>query len=171
MAYNYLIGKADFAGIRDISVNVNETTRLLPYIKEAQEIDLKNILGNEFFYDILQEDGELYDNLLDGLDYTYSGYNYSFIGLKTILVYFAYARFIVNDDNRSTGSGFVIKNNEFSEHIDNTKLRRLQADSISIANNYIEDMKLYLSRFNSTYPKWAIGKKEEVRNYANLSKV
>lgn len=172
MAYNYLIEKADFAEIRDISNNVDFDKRIKPYVREAQEFDIRPILGAEMFYDLLKNSADdNYTALLDGLDYTYADVNYSFVGLKTIIAYYTYARFIPHDNVRSTPSGMMGKTNEFSERISKSEIDRIVNQNQSAAYAYIEDMICFLDRKVSDYPKWNTTYKSEVKRKVNFSTI
>lgn len=157
MAYKYLITSADFVNVREISSNVAMTARLNPYIQEAQEFDIKPILGEVMYFDLLKNSSETnYSNLLAGKEYIYENYTYQFIGLKTIIAYYAYARFIQNDQIKSTPTGFVTKTNEYSERITKSEIDRIVSQAESAAFAYCEDMRLFLARNQTSYPKWAV---------------
>ena len=172
MAYNYLIEKADFAEIRDISNNVDFDKRIKPYVREAQEFDIRPILGAEMFYDLLNNStDDIYVDLLEGLDYTYADVNYSFVGLKTIIAYYTYARFIPHENVRVTPTGIMGKTNEFSDRISKAETDRIINQNQSAAYAYIEDMICFLDRKVSDYPKWNTTYKSEVKRKVNFSTI
>lgn len=172
MAYNYLISISDFAEIRNISTNVNDATRLKQFIKEAQELDIKPVFGEEMYYDLMKNSSQTkYSELLAGKDYTYNNYNYSFIGLKTIIVYYAWARFIENDNIKSTPTGFVTKTNEFSDPIPYKSIAQQADQARSAAYAYIQDMNMFLSRNNTTYTLFGVGQPNQIQKRARFTTI
>ncbi|KKK94577.1 hypothetical protein LCGC14_2681460, partial [marine sediment metagenome] len=47
-----LLAASDFSEIREIGSNINDA-RILPYVREAQRIDMLNFLGEDLYYDFL----------------------------------------------------------------------------------------------------------------------
>ena len=65
------------------------------FIREAQMFDLKGLVCEDLFQDIMSETpANDYTLLLEGGSYTFEGRRYEFAGLKAVLAYFAYARYI-----------------------------------------------------------------------------
>jgi len=48
-----LITLANIQAVKSISLNVNESKQLTPYIQEAQNFDLRELLGDEFYLALL----------------------------------------------------------------------------------------------------------------------
>jgi len=86
-----LITRADIALFRQISETVYDDV-LNAIILEAQIQDLAPLLGEKLFNDILT-DTEAYAQLLEQGEYTVDGVVYFNYGLKTVLVYYTYARY------------------------------------------------------------------------------
>ncbi len=71
-----LITLANIQDVKSISLNVNETKQLSPYILEAQNFDLRELLGDAFYLDLIADFSALpsldkYDLLFNGGQYTY----------------------------------------------------------------------------------------------------
>jgi len=80
-----LIDKLEILKHREISKNVR-TTKINPFIEDSQFLDLKPLLGDAFYVDLIKNQTEVkYIELLDGKEYDYDGKTYSFAGLKKIL--------------------------------------------------------------------------------------
>lgn len=79
---------------------------------------MKLALGDALLLDV-KEHQENYDELLNGGSYD-AGYGEkrSFVGLKTALAYYTYARIVKNGDGNVTRFGFMNKNNEYSSRSD-----------------------------------------------------
>ena len=154
-----LITYSDFAAIRDVSSNINSTKRIDPYILESQEMDIRPLLGDIFFQEVINNQST-YTTLLSGGTYTYEGYTYSFQGLKKVHVYYAYARLLLNDDIKSTPSGFKNKITQESEPISETTRNRMANQNREAADTYWKQCYDFLCRQDSSiYDNWC-GKKQ-----------
>jgi hypothetical protein len=144
-----LITKTDFAAYRNLTVNMDDSKRLEPFILEAQRIDLSNMLGKRLYFDMIKylssynagiaaqtdqspyqasTDELWFQKLLNGASYNYTWPDQSittkiYAGLKPVLVYLSYARFVRNDNVRSTQSGFVKKTVDFSTQISDKEIQ------------------------------------------------
>lgn len=151
-----LLTATDFAPYRELSPNIDDATRLNPYIAQAQQFDLKPLLG-ELFYQNLTDNPATTENalLLSGGSYTYNGNTYCFAGLKAALVFYAYSRFIDNQNVNITRFGVVYKNNpEVSERVDEKTLQRLVLQARDQAMGYWIECEQFLKRNPSQYPLW-----------------
>ena len=86
--------------------------RILAYITEAEQMNIKPVLGDRLFLDILQNGGvnEQYKVLLNGGTYTAKdGGIYSFVGLKCCVAYFVFAKNVMVGDFQTTRFGVVMK--------------------------------------------------------------
>ena len=144
-----LVIYSDFAAYREISVNVDSAKRIDPYVVEAQELDLRPFLGDVFYQEILSSPST-YATLLDGGTYAYGDYNYTFKGLKAALVYLSYARFVNNDDVKSTPAGLKRKITNESEFLSEKTLARIVANAREIAAAYLDQCKTFLCRNSTT---------------------
>ena len=154
-----LITYSDFASYKDITANINDTKRLDPYIAESQNFDLRPLLNDELYFDFINNLVEdKYKDLLSGTTYTPDGYTteIEFYGLKPVLVYFSYSRFLLNDNYKSTNAGFVVKKQfEYSSSLEEKTLARLASQSRASAMSYWKEAVLYLDSNYALYPLWA----------------
>lgn len=88
-----LITRNDIARYRQISKTPHDD-KLNEMILDAQLLDLAALLGERLFAAILAEP-ESYDILLNGGIYEHDGISYSCYGIKMVLSYFAYARYMM----------------------------------------------------------------------------
>lgn len=155
-----LISIEDIQVYKEISNNTDVTKKVDTYIIEAQEFDLRRVMGDELYLDFIdkRENGwaekEEYKTLFDGGNYTYQGRTFSFAGLKAVLVYYAYARIIPNLNDQVTAFGLVNKTNEFSSRSEDKIIQRKVAQAISGAEVYQRQMIDYLNRNKSSFPLW-----------------
>lgn len=157
-----LINKTDFAPYRNITVNIDDQKRLEPFILEAQRIDLSNLLGKRLYFDMIKfitslnagitaqteqppyqptTDEFWFQKLLNGCSYIYTWPDQSvttkiYAGLKPVLVYLSYARFVRADNVRSTQSGFVKKTTDFSTQISDKEIQTIASRAESDANAF-----------------------------------
>lgn len=155
MAAILLINKNDFADFKTISRGV-EIERIETFIIEAQDFDLKEVMCRNFFFDVLKNyQAPAYQKLIHGETYTDSDQNeIEFKGLKSVLVYFAYARYILRGGVVDTGFGFVQKKTEFSDPISDKEKRDLRDKSRQDAMAYWKECEIYLNEKIETFPVW-----------------
>lgn len=156
-----IIQVSDFSPYRDISANI-DAARINPFILEAQVHDLRGFLGAELYFAFLaglesSPQVARMAELLNGKDYTPSGgaYNVRFYGLKPALIYFAYARFVLNQAYNVTRAGVKFKNYAESERVSESQINALAADAKAKANNFLENSRLFLTEFNTVYPEFS----------------
>lgn len=154
-----LITLAQIQQYKGITGNVDVSKQLRPYILEAQDLDLRIFLGDEFYIDLLDDYDASpslvkYSDLYNGVDYTYSTYKYRCDGIVPLLVNFAYARYLSMANIHSTPYGLMRKTSENSEAITDQQQARIIAQAKSQAIVYQERVKNYLDRNYTLYPLW-----------------
>mgnify|MGYP000010403074 CR=1 FL=1 len=150
-----LINKNDFKEFKQLSKGV-DIERIEQYITEAQDIDIRKLICDDFYFDIIKNWQEpAYKKLLHGETYTDADdIEREYKGLKTVIVYFAYSRYCMRGGVVDTGFGMVQKVNENSQAISGTEKRDMRDSSIQTALTYWVDVKTYLEEKKSTFPKW-----------------
>lgn len=151
-----LISITDFTNNKYISQNLDDRD-IDPVIDEAQEFDLKPVLGRELYQDFLNNLTDTkYQDLLNGKEYTPTGYTSSvkFQGVKEVLKYYVYARMVVLDGAKNTPSGFVQKTLENSERLSGTQRTQMIAQARSGAKAHEDEMVFFLNNFYPDYPLW-----------------
>lgn len=135
--------------------------RILPYIMEAQQIDLKQLLGDALFldfmtnYDNVSATYDKYRDLLNGKTYSYGGQSIEHPGLVGFLAYSTLVRFTLNNQVNSTSFGVVQKEWEGSTPVSGDVLRQTVAELRSNALALKADIEKYLSANSTAYPLWA----------------
>lgn len=149
---NYLTTPDDVRNFtREVSKQVDDK-RIYAYIRESENIDIKNALGDAFFID-LKENQEKYELLLKGGVYeTDCGEKKVFSGIKAALNYYTYARIVKNGDWNVTRYGFVSKESEYSSRPDLKEKITAYNDAFSIADQYLKECVKYLQDNNIKYP-------------------
>jgi hypothetical protein len=151
-----LITLADFTPYVDITSNIDVVRNLEPYILQAQICDLKPLLGEIFYQDLVTNFASAnYQDLLNGKTYIIpnsGNYPIKFEGIKPILCYFAYARYIKRAGFKHTMTGLVAKNTPYSDPIEQNTLLRIANESMSIAGAYQKGLETFLYYNRSAYP-------------------
>ena len=136
---------------RPISTHYDDT-RIEMFIPEAEQLDVKPILGEQMYIDLLeaQTGTTLSVNqvlLLDGGIYTVENRKYIFKGLKVAISYFVYSRLIRNADGQLTRFGFVDKNLNESDR-PQLKEKLVAADDAAKSGNAYLNEVLQLIKLN-----------------------
>lgn len=130
--------------------------KLSAFIKEAEMLHVKPLLGDELYINLLdaisEETGELtedadprFDILLNGGVYDSADYNNKehskcmIDGLRIALSYYVYAEYVMIGDFESTRFGNVTSNNNFSTHISRNYRSDLYNNSTDKANAFLDD--------------------------------
>jgi hypothetical protein len=168
-----LITINDIRARKTISLNTNEIAQLTPQILEAQDFDLRPILGDEFYFALVQDfeaspSLQIYGDLFNGSTYTFGGKEYTQEGIKAFLVYSVYARYTANSSVIATATGFVHKANQYSEHVSEKTVSRLVEQARSGSQVYADRFMLYLDRNRELYPLWKVNCKENKRYVAGV---
>jgi len=159
-----IINNTTFQQYEDISAGV-KTERLNVFIRKAQELDLKPLLGYALYYDLIKnfnEDGTLNDNapqpykdLMNGTEYLDKrGHIVLYQGLSPVMVYFAFARFIEADSVHYTSTGPVIKQHDNGIAINMENIVRLVQQQRSVANAYANETERFLKDHKDDFPLW-----------------
>lgn len=142
--------------VRPMSKHI-DVEKILVYIDESQQQDIKNALGDSLFIDLLryvnQEEGEstndVYDNLLHGGIYKNANDEFIFSGLKKALNYFVYARLVKHGDRNLSRVGLMQDQSEYSSHAELKEKQEEYKDAFSVAEELMNDCLRYI-RHNST---------------------
>lgn len=171
-----LITASDIKERKGLSNNINLAKELDPHIEEAQEFDLRSWIGESFYLDIMDKfennpTDPVFLELFDGVKYTYDGNEYEHQGIKGVLVYLAYARYIGAANAQSTPTGFVQKNNQYSDPISSSQITRMIKQNESGANTFQRRVEDFLNRNSSSYPLWNVCKKGSRKKSIRINKI
>lgn len=129
-----------------------DAVRWKPYVTEAQDQDLRPILGDGLYYQLMQTPtATIYSELLNGKSYTYNGQTVYFDGLKPMLGYFTLARLIQNNQINIVRFGVVSKVVNQSQNVDPQVLRQVVNEMRSNAMTYKNQVDTFLLNNQSTY--------------------
>ena len=122
------------------------------HILDAQVFDLQKLLGANFFNDLVENYTSTdYQTLLNGGTYDFRSVTYTNYGLKSVLVHYAYARYVRFGHKIDTPRGIVVKLAENSEQSSTSDKKAAYTDNQTLAFNYWENVRTFLDRNRSTY--------------------
>lgn len=150
-----LINVQDIQAFKGITSNLKLQKDLDPHILEAQEFDLRPFVGESFYLEIVAQFPTLpspFDDLWNGVKYTYQGDEYQHEGLRAVLVYHSYARYVSEGNIHSTPAGFVKKTNNFSESVGEKTISRLISQARAGATAHESRVLDYLIRNKTLFP-------------------
>lgn len=123
---------------RKMSAHI-EKDKIDSFIREAENMDLKPVMGDELLIAVKRRQVEFATLLNGGVYERPDGNTKSFEGLKSALAYFTYARFVRNNDGNVTRTGFMIKDNEHSVRASEAEKERAYNDARAIAERYLRE--------------------------------
>ena len=125
------------------------------FIREAQMFDLKGLVCESFFQDLISETPVRdYTLLLEGGSYTFEGKKYEFAGLKAVLAYFAYARYVFVGHQVDTPMGIKVKENQDGEAVSQIERRDVRTMYKQQADSLWQDCERYLERNATLFPEY-----------------
>lgn len=176
MVNELLISFSDFKQYKHLSENVNKEADIMPYILEAQRLDIRPFLGDALYYDIVKTypypDVTVNDPLVTNYTPLIEGEEYTncnnelvmFYGLKPSIVYFAYARLLSYLGKKATRTGYNRKTNDFSEPVSGREREDDINNARSNAIYYQNDTIDYLQENKDVYTLWNRGKSVLVKS-------
>ena len=144
-----LIDRAEIAKYKQISKTVNNEV-LNQHIREAQENDLKPLLGERLYNTVLANLSD-YTDLLNGSFYTVGGVTYQNYGIKAVLAYYTFARYSMFGDVTDTPFSMVNKlNGQESTPISHSTKKAIYTENRNMAYNTFLTVDAFLRRTNNT---------------------
>ena len=158
MARKLLIDRNDFRdNRRDISDSSYNSGRLDQQIDDAQYIDIRELMGADFYDDMIRNcTSTAYKALLNAGTYLYNGSTYDNYGLKSVIVLYAYGRYMVSGSVVDTPFGMVEKNATDSDRVSIEKKKTESKINQQSAFSFWLNIKNFLDRNNSDYPLWNV---------------
>lgn len=158
-----LITRTEIQQYKQLSNSMNDK-KLNELILQAQMVDLYPLLGEQLYYDILNNTST-WNELLDGCTYEYNGITYTNVGLKAVLAHYVYARHAMFGDIIDTPLGLREKlNADVSKQVDYNMKKTLYEHNCNYAFNLWLNVERYIMRNNiEMYIK--CGAKSENKNF------
>lgn len=143
-----LITRNDIARYRQIAKTANND-KLNELILDAQMLDLAPLLGESLYNSLLQAPAA-HEELIDGGIYEADGISYTNYGLKMVLAYFAYARYVMFSSVIDTPFSLVEKLNSDSRAVEAPAKKTIYALNRDNAFLIWSNVKNYLERTKYT---------------------
>lgn len=151
-----LITRQDFTdNHRNISQSDFNSGILNQNISDAQFMDVQKLMGVDFYDDLIRNNADAnYQALLIKGEYSYNGKIYTNYGLKAVIVFYSYSRYILTGSSVDTPFGFVTKESQHSTPVSKETKKSIFKMNQQIAYNYWENVALFLERNKEDYPLW-----------------
>jgi len=149
-----LITRNDIAKYRQIAKTPHDA-KLNEMILDAQLLDVQPLIG-EALYNKIIASPQGYEELFEGGIYETDGIGYTNYGLKMVLAYFAYARYIMFSSVTDTPFSVVEKLNPDSRPVDPAAKKTIYNLNRDAAFTIWENVKRYLVR--TRQPDFAMAK-------------
>lgn len=151
MTQPLLINKATVEKYLQVAIGF-DTSYFDRFIREAQEFDLKPLLCDEFYFDMLKNKANApYPEIITGQEYTIDSKTYYHEGLEAVISYFTYARFVLKSGAVSTSHGLVTKKTPNSEPISHSEKKDIYYSCKQDANKLFEGVAKYMDRKEINY--------------------
>jgi hypothetical protein len=132
----------------------NNSEKYKQIADEVENFELKKLLGIKFLQAIQATPSD-YSKVLDS--YTFQDTNEDSLthkGLRYVIAYFNFSKYLGMSDIADTFSGFVTKSRNESEPLSEGRIKRLQEENRQIALTEWEVIKYYLDLNYEDYPLW-----------------
>ena len=133
--------------------------------EEVQVKDLQDLLGYEFYQDIIQNPAEEWNaKLIAGGTFTdTAGETRTYAGLKFVLSYFFYARYIAQSDEKDTFTGMRRQNISDSEPLSTGRIKTRVNENRQIAYSYWKECELFIIKNVSHFEFYKYGDNVNIR--------
>lgn len=150
-----LLSKEDLTNILSIP-QITDDKKVDRIIKEAQDLDVHPLLGDELYYDmVLNKSVDKYRTLLNGEQYTdEDNVTRIFTGLRMAIAYYFCARFVETNQINITTHGVVQKTNEHSTPVTEKTIAFQAGKYRSQGYEYWKQAEQYLNEKDDVYTKW-----------------
>lgn len=151
---NLLISKEKVAALLQVAIGY-DVTNFNSFIDQAQEFDLKPLVCEDFFYDLLAKKAdEPYKKLIEGGTYDHNGRQYEFKGIEGVLAYFSYARYFLESPAVATSHGIVTRTTPNSTPVELQERRNTYYKKREQAMSLWQDVNNYINRHSTDFPSW-----------------
>lgn len=153
-----IASETDLRKVRPIAENLNDAKRLLPYILEAEMLDVIDSIGAKIYKAIDENTVNTLTYTTGTTTVTYDDSEYSILmnggyydeeekrcgGLINAIIYLAYGRFVKNNSLNVTAFGVVVKNGQLSEPADTKAVMIHSEESRKIGLEYLRQVYDYI---------------------------
>jgi len=129
------------------------------YLREAQQIDLKDFLGYGLYYDMIENIGDQkYQDFVYGVRYDddidSETVKIDYKGLEPLLAYWAYARILNNHHVVISKTGITTGTYNQDEPLTDRQRDNLIKENKKLADSYKSEVEHFLCEKETDYPLW-----------------
>lgn len=146
-----LITNLEVKTLTILNSDFDETILTDNFILKAQETNLKYILTENLYYDLVINPTN-YTDLINGKDYVYSGYNRRYLGLKKCLAYFVMVEALPFIWEQITGSGLYKNNRETSTSSALNEMEMAKGKLLILAQSEGDNIQKFIIENSNSYP-------------------
>lgn len=151
---NNILTSTEIKNYKDIGNKIDES-KINPIIEQAQLTELKSVLGDRFYFDLLNNLATAkYQPLLDGCSFTYFGITYQHDGIKALLSDYFMSKYVLQVNTNFTPFGATNKVPQDGELADRNSLKDISTQQLQLAGARWEIIKMYLNASTLVFPEW-----------------
>lgn len=151
---NNILTATEIKNYKDIGNKIDEN-KINSIIEQAQLIDIKALLGDRFYFDLINNlSNPIYQPLLDGSSFTYFDINYTHDGIKALLADYFMSKYVLSINTNFTPFGATVKTPQDGEIADRNSLKDISTQQNQLAGARWEIIKLFLIANTLIFPEW-----------------
>ena len=151
---NNILTATEIKNYKDIGNKIDES-KINGIIEQAQLTELKTVLGDRFYFDLLNNlITPKYLPLLDGCAFTYNDIPYYQDGIKALLSDFFMSKYVLQVNINFDPFGASRKASQDSEPVDRNSLKDVSTQQLQLAGARWEIIKMYLNSNTLIFPEW-----------------
>jgi hypothetical protein len=151
---NNILTPIQIKDYKDIGNKIDEN-KIKTIIEQAQITELKEVLGDRFYFDVLtNKNNPDYAPLFSGCSFTYFDINYYQDGLNSLLADYFMSKYVLQVNTNFTPFGATNKIPQDGELVDRNTLKDISTQQLQLAGARWEIIYLYLNANPSLFPQW-----------------
>jgi len=151
---NKIITATEIKNYKDIG-NKIDLNKINPIIEQAQLTEVKDVLGSDFYFDVLNNlNSPEYQDLLSGSTFLHNDITYYQDGLKALTADYFMAKYIMQINTNIDPFGATTKQNNNSIPAERNSLKDISTMHLQMAGSRWESIKIYLDENKEIFPKW-----------------
>ena len=151
---NNILTPIQIKDYKDIGNKIDEN-KIKTIIEQAQITELKEVLGDRFYFDVLtNKNNPDYAPLFSGCSFTYFDINYYQDGLNSLLADYFMSKYVIQVNTNFTPFGATNKTPQDGELVDRNTLKDISTQQLQLAGARWEIIYLYLNANPVLFPQW-----------------
>lgn len=152
---NNILTADELKALKDIDKKLDES-KINPIIEMAQITELKDVLGSDFLFDVINNiNNPIYQDLLSGSTFTCGNNTYYQDGIKALLADYFMSKYALTINTNFTPFGATVKQSNDSTPVERNTLKDISMQQMQLAGSRWEVIKMYLDENTTLFPKWS----------------